>query len=66
MVMIELVQTTMCQTCGRVRHLMLNIYRVIQLLVDKAVSHSCKPDVFKLQILYYPLRNTPRIQDAVL
>lgn len=70
MVMIKLVQTSMCQTCGRVRCLMLDVYRVMQFLVDKAVSHSCKPDVFKLQkilsLFYYPLCNTLRIQDAVL
>lgn len=60
----------MCQTCGRVRCLMVDIYGVMQLLVDTAVSHSSKPHVFKLQkilsLFYYPLCNTPRIQDAVL
>lgn len=70
MVMIKLVQTSMCQTCGRVRCLMPDVYRVMQLLVDKAVTHFCKPDVFKLQkilsLFYYPLCNTLRIQDAVL
>lgn len=70
MVMIKLVQTSMCQTCGKVRRLMLDVYRVMQLCVDKAVSHSCNPDVFSLQkillLLYYPLCNTPRIQDSVL
>lgn len=33
---------------------MLDVYRMMQLLVDKAVSHSCKPNVFKLQKI--PLR----------
>lgn len=36
MVMIKLVQTSMCQTCGKVRRLMLDVYRVMQLCVDKA------------------------------
>lgn len=60
----------MCQTCGRVRCLMIDIYGVMQLLVDRAVSHSSKPHVFKLQkilsLFYRLLCNTPRIQDALL
>lgn len=69
-VMIKLLHANMCQACGRVRCLMVDIYGVMQLLVDRAISHSSKSRVFKLQktlsLFYYLLCNTPRIQDAVL
>lgn len=69
-VMIKLLHANMCQTCGRVRCLMVDIYGVLLLLVKRAVSHSSKPHAFKLQkilsLFYYLLWNIPRIQDAVL